>query len=79
MVEHSSLRSQFGRGVGRKKGHSKKCALQPPADLKVTGLYCQQCEKCMRQCPANLEIPTLMRSYMYAYSYRNPGEASAQK
>jgi uncharacterized protein len=53
----------------------EKTALQPPADLKVTGLFCQQCEKCLRQCPAKLEIPTLMRSYMYAYGYRNYGEA----
>ncbi len=34
-------------------------------------LYCQQCRQCVPQCPAGLEIPTLMRSYMYAYGYRN--------
>jgi predicted aldo/keto reductase-like oxidoreductase len=35
------------------------------------GLYCLQCRKCMPQCPNGLDIPTLMRSYMYAYGYRN--------
>jgi len=35
------------------------------------GLYCQQCRQCLPQCPHNLDIPTLMRSYMYAYGYRN--------
>ncbi|MDQ1332026.1 MAG: uncharacterized protein QG576_60, partial [Bacteroidota bacterium] len=35
------------------------------------GLYCHQCRKCVPQCSYNLEIPTAMRSYMYAYGYRN--------
>lgn len=42
------------------------------ADIKSEpGLYCQQCQRCIPQCPNNLDIPTLMRSYMYAYGYRN--------
>jgi len=39
------------------------------------GLYCQQCRICLPQCPNNLDIPTLMRSYMYAYGYRNVAQA----
>jgi uncharacterized protein len=39
------------------------------------GLYCRQCRKCVPQCPNNLDIPTLMRSYMYAYGYRNVAHA----
>ncbi len=39
------------------------------------GLYCQQCRQCEPQCPAGLDIPTLMRSYMYAYGYRNAAQA----
>jgi predicted aldo/keto reductase-like oxidoreductase len=35
------------------------------------GLYCQQCKKCLPQCPYDLDIPTIMRSYMYAYGYRD--------
>jgi predicted aldo/keto reductase-like oxidoreductase len=46
-------------------------------DLKVTnedtafGIYCQQCAQCIGQCKADIDIPTLMRSYMYAYGYKN--------
>lgn len=49
----------------------EKLKLQPPKELANAGLYCQQCDKCSGQCPAGLEIPTLMRSYMYAYGYKN--------
>ena len=53
------------------------------ADLKLadagapSGLYCPQCGSCQIQCPAGLEIPLLMRSYMYAYGYRDLGKARA--
>jgi predicted aldo/keto reductase-like oxidoreductase len=39
------------------------------------GLYCQQCGQCLAGCPKGLPIPDLMRSYMYAYGYRNLGLA----
>jgi len=46
------------------------------ADLEQTGgIYCLQCRKCLDQCPEQLDIPTLMRSYMYAYGYRNLAHA----
>jgi len=38
---------------------------------QVAGLYCQQCGQCLTGCPKGLPIPDLMRSYMYAYGYRN--------
>ena len=38
---------------------------------KTGGLYCQACEQCLAQCPQQLPIPDVMRSYMYAYGYRN--------
>jgi uncharacterized protein len=40
-----------------------------------TGLYCQQCRQCIPQCSNNLDIPTIMRSYMYAYGYKNTSQA----
>jgi predicted aldo/keto reductase-like oxidoreductase len=40
-----------------------------------SGLYCQQCKQCIPQCPHNLDIPTIMRSYMYAYGYKNTSQA----
>jgi predicted aldo/keto reductase-like oxidoreductase len=39
--------------------------------VKSAGLYCQQCETCLPQCPKGLPIPDLMRGYMYAAGYRN--------
>jgi predicted aldo/keto reductase-like oxidoreductase len=39
------------------------------------GLYCQGCNTCLAQCPKDLPLPSLMRSYMYAYGYRNLGAA----
>ena len=57
---------------------------QERADLKLdqggdpaTGLFCSQCQECVPQCPANLDIPTLMRSYMYAHGYGRPAQARA--
>jgi predicted aldo/keto reductase-like oxidoreductase len=39
------------------------------------GPFCQQCGVCLPQCSAGLDIPTLMRSHMYAYGYRNLAHA----
>jgi len=41
------------------------------AQAGTPGLYCRQCRDCAGQCKQNVDIPTLMRSYMYAYGYRN--------
>jgi len=54
---------------------------QEKEDLKfgkkigINGLFCAQCGRCRSQCPYNLDIPTIMRSYMYAYGYKNPALA----
>ena len=44
------------------------------ADLKNKNelLYCQNCEKCVRDCSKHLPIPTIMRAYMYNYGYKQP-------
>jgi len=44
-------------------------------EMGFNGLYCQQCEKCIPQCKHKIEIPALIRTYMYAYGYRNPAKA----
>lgn len=44
-------------------------------ELGFSGLYCQQCGSCLNQCKADLDIPTLMRSYMYAFGYQDPKKA----
>jgi uncharacterized protein len=54
-----------------------KISDQELKDLNLAGLseepslYCQQCKKCIPQCPNNLDIPTIMRSYMYAFGYKD--------
>ena len=40
-----------------------------------TGLYCTGCTKCLHTCTKSLPVPDLMRAYMYAYGYSNPGMA----
>ena len=49
-------------------------------DLKMSSMlrgafYCQQCRSCVATCPKKVEIPTLMRAYMYAEGYGNRIEA----
>ena len=43
--------------------------------LGLAGLFCQQCRQCLPQCPAGLEIPGLMRAYMYAFGHEKPHKA----
>ena len=50
-------------------------SLYPPEDSPISRLYCRQCRACSGQCPASVDIPTMMRSYMYAYAYRNLSHA----
>jgi hypothetical protein len=46
-------------------------------DLNLTslnsepGLYCQQCKKCIPQCPHNLDIPTIPDTVRYLIPYVN--------
>lgn len=54
----------------------EKADLKLGQKLSMASLYCRQCGQCLPQCRKNLEIPTLMRSYMYAYGYKNPALAA---
>ncbi len=53
----------------------EKRDLETPSEKLSSGIYCQQCNRCIPQCPENLDIPTIMRSYMYAYGHRNLAHA----
>jgi predicted aldo/keto reductase-like oxidoreductase len=49
---------------------------QEKRDLNISSMlkgafYCQQCRSCVSSCPRAVEIPELMRSYMYADGYGN--------
>ena len=41
------------------------------ASLQRGPFYCRDCRTCVASCPRKVEIPTLMRAYMYAEGYRN--------
>lgn len=48
-------------------------------DLKISSLdiggYCQNCRTCVPKCPHSVEVPALMRAYMYSEGYGNPSQA----
>jgi predicted aldo/keto reductase-like oxidoreductase len=44
--------------------------LQAAASMRGT-LYCQNCRSCVPTCPHGVEVPKLMRSFMYAKGYGN--------
>jgi uncharacterized protein len=44
-------------------------------NLKASLEFCQQCGKCLASCPYHVDIPTLMRAYMYALQYGNNQQA----
>jgi predicted aldo/keto reductase-like oxidoreductase len=39
-------------------------------------LYCQNCRSCIPTCPARVEIPNLMRAFMYSEGYDNAVQAA---
>ena len=39
--------------------------------------FCRQCGQCREDCPLGVDIPTLMRSHMYAVQYANHVLAAA--
>jgi predicted aldo/keto reductase-like oxidoreductase len=49
-------------------------------ELKLASLlpgtyFCQSCRECVPTCPERVEIPSLMRAYMYAEAYGNTVQA----
>lgn len=40
-------------------------------DVKLSMGFCRQCEQCLVSCPNNADVPTLMRTHMYAAQYAN--------
>jgi predicted aldo/keto reductase-like oxidoreductase len=43
--------------------------------MGFSGNYCQQCGRCLSQCPKGVDVPLVMRSHMYALAHRQPGKA----
>jgi predicted aldo/keto reductase-like oxidoreductase len=40
--------------------------------LGLSGLFCQQCRRCLDQCPSGFDLPTVMRAHMYATGHGRP-------
>jgi predicted aldo/keto reductase-like oxidoreductase len=40
--------------------------------LGLSGLFCQQCRRCLERCPSGFDIPTVMRAHMYATGHGRP-------
>lgn len=40
-------------------------------DQARSGMFCFGCEQCIDQCPQRMPVPDIMRSYMYAYGYKD--------
>lgn len=40
-------------------------------NIKLSMGYCRQCSKCLASCPDGVDVPTLMRTHMYAAQYGN--------
>jgi predicted aldo/keto reductase-like oxidoreductase len=51
--------------------------LFPPSGTHFSEIFCQQCGICLQNCPCNVDIPALMRSYMYLYGYGNRAQAKS--
>jgi len=41
------------------------------SDIQGMLQFCQQCNECVPTCPKGVDVPTLMRTYMYAAQYSN--------
>lgn len=44
-------------------------ALLSDNEVKLGLGFCRQCRRCLASCPHNVEVPTLMRTHMYAKQY----------
>jgi predicted aldo/keto reductase-like oxidoreductase len=44
-------------------------------EMGFSGNYCQQCGRCLPQCPLGVDVPLLMRSHMYALAHGQPVKA----
>jgi predicted aldo/keto reductase-like oxidoreductase len=65
------LKQNIALMANLKLTEQEKNDLQLTSVDRVPGLYCQQCGNCIPQCPNKYDIPTAMRSFMYAYGYKD--------
>jgi predicted aldo/keto reductase-like oxidoreductase len=71
MTSLEELQKNLAMITNLKLSEQEKKYLNLAALDQPDGLYCRQCGECIPQCPHKLDIPSIMRSYMYAYGYKN--------
>jgi predicted aldo/keto reductase-like oxidoreductase len=64
------MREDFDIAYNLEFNEKEKCLLGD-CKLKVGMGYCRQCDLCLGDCPAGVDVPTLMRTHMYAAQYAN--------
>lgn len=70
MTTFTQLDMNFNVMVNIALSDKEKADLSQASALKGL-LYCQNCRSCLFTCPRRVEIPHLMRAYMYAKGYGN--------
>ena len=71
MTTFEELQSNLAMMEDLKLSDDEQKELRLASSLPSEGLYCLQCRNCDGQCRYDFDIPTLMRSFMYSYGYRN--------
>jgi predicted aldo/keto reductase-like oxidoreductase len=71
MSTSEQLQQNIALMTNLKLTEQEKNDLRLASTDRIPGLYCQQCTMCIPQCPNNYDIPTVMRSFMYAYGYKD--------
>lgn len=68
------LEENFSVNLNLKLTHEEIDFLEKNS-VKLASSFCTRCKKCLDTCPANVNIPEMMRTWMYAYQYRNMEQA----
>jgi predicted aldo/keto reductase-like oxidoreductase len=64
------MKEDFDIAYDLEFNEKEKCLLGD-CKLKIGMGYCRQCDLCVGDCPAGVDVPTLMRTHMYAAQYAN--------
>lgn len=70
------MKEDFDIAYNLEFNEKEKCLLGD-CKLKVGMGYCRQCDICLGECPAGVDVPTLMRTHMYVAQYANFHHARA--
>jgi predicted aldo/keto reductase-like oxidoreductase len=69
-INFQEMEEDFSVAYGLEYTPEEKTFLEDK-NIKLSLAYCRQCKQCVPTCPAGVDIPTLMRTHMYATCYTN--------